>query len=146
MLRSTITAICFLLATTCGLAAQGGEMGVSLTILEPLALTAAPQSSTVRHRAGEYVEVSMPLQPAGSETRIVAVSAAAGGADGPQFRIRGPGGSYEPLTGDRAVALGPSGKVGRAQGVEAVYRLDLGGKPAPRDLRLTVSYLIAPDA
>lgn len=146
MLRSTITAVCMLLAAAGGLGAQGGEVGVSLTVLEPLALAAAPRASTVRHRAREYVEVAMPLELAGRESRIVSVTGAAGAADGPAFRVLGAGGSFEPLAGGRSVSLGTSGKVGRAATAEAVYRLELEGRPAPGVLRLTVSYVVAPDA
>ena len=147
MLRSALTTLFFLLAAAGGLAAQGGELGVSLTIVEPLALSAAPRAaSTVRHRAGEFVEVAMPLELAGSASQIVAVAGAAGGADSPGFWVRGVGGAFEPLAEGHAVALGTSGKVGRSAPARAVYRLDLHGKPAPRDLQLTVRYVIAPDA
>ena len=146
MLRSALTTLVILLAAAGGLAAQGGEVGVSLTIVEPLALSAAPRAaSTVRHRAGEFVEIAMPLELAGSASQIVAV-AAAGDAGSPAFRVRGASGGFEPLVDGRAVALGASGKVGRSAPARAVYRLDLHGRPAPRDLQLTVSYVIAPDA
>ncbi|HEU0077888.1 MAG TPA: hypothetical protein VFQ76_09595 [Longimicrobiaceae bacterium] len=147
MLRSALATLVILLAAAGGLAAQGGEVGVSLTIVEPLALSAAPRAaSTIRHRAGEFVEVAMPLELAGSASQIVAVAAAAGEAGSPGFRVRGASGGFEPLSDGRPVALGTSGKVGRSTPARAVYRLDLQGRPAPRDLRLTVSYVIAPDA
>jgi hypothetical protein len=147
MLRSALTTLVILLASAGGLAAQGGEVGVSLTIVEPLALSAAPRMpSTVRHQANRFVEVSMPLELSGSASQIVSVAGAPGAEDSPGFRVRAAGGGFEPLVDGRAVALGTSGKVGRSAPAQAVYRLDLNGKPAPRDLRLTVSYVIAPDA
>ena len=145
MLRSALTILFVLLAAAGGLAAQSGEVGVSLTIVEPLALSASPRApSTVRHSKGEFVEVSMPLELAGSAGHIVSV--AAGGAGDGGFRVRGASGGFEPLAGGRAVSLGTRGKVGRSTPARAVYRLDLHGKPAPGNLRLTVSYVVAPDA
>ena len=88
----------------------------------------------------------MPLELAGRASQIVSVAGAAGGGDSPGFRVRGASGGFETLADGRAVALGTSGKVGRSAPAQAVYRLELHGKPAPRDLRLTVSYVIAPDA
>jgi hypothetical protein len=147
MLRSAISTLVILLAAAGGLAAQAGEIGVSLTIVEPLALSAAPRTpSSMRHQAGKFVEVSMPLELSGSASRIVSVAGAPGAAASAGFRVRAAGGGFEPLAENHAVALGTSGKVGRSVPAQAVYRLDLNGKPAPRDLRLTVSYLIAPDA
>lgn len=146
MLRSATLILLLLLAAAGGLSAQTGELGVSLTIVEPIALSAAPRAATVRYRSGAFVEVAMPLELAGSGSHIVAVTGGAEGADGSGLRVRAAGGGFEPLTGERAVALGTSGKVGRSSPAEAVYRLELEGKPAPGDLRLTVSYLIAPDA
>jgi hypothetical protein len=147
MLRSALTTLVILLATAGGLAAQTGEIGVSLTIVEPLALSAAPRMpSTVRHQAGKFVEVSMPLELSGTGSQIVSVAGTAGAADSPGFQVRAAGGAFEPLADGHAVALGTRGKVGRSAPAQAVYRLDLHGKPAPRDLRLTVSYVIAPDA
>ncbi|HEV2145875.1 MAG TPA: hypothetical protein VGR37_00510 [Longimicrobiaceae bacterium] len=146
MLRSTLTAIGILLAAAGGLEAQTGEVGVSLTILEPVAFSAAPRASAVRHRPGEFVEVAMPLELAGSGSRIVAVAATAGATDTPGFQVRGADGAFQPLTGGRGVSLGTSGKVGPARSAEATYRLELKGQPAPAELRLTVTYLVAPDA
>ena len=147
MLRNALTTLIILVATAGGLAAQTGEIGVSLTIVEPVAFSVAPRApSTVRHQAGKFVEVSMPLELSGSASQIVSVAGAPGAADSPGFRVRATGGGFEPLAAGHAVALGTSGKVGRSAPAQAVYRLDLDGKPAPRDLRLTVSYVIAPDA
>ena len=147
MLRTVLTALVILLASAGGVAAQTGEIGVSLTILEPLSFSTAPRApSTVRHQAGRFVEVAMPLELSGSANQIVSVAGVAGAPGAPAFQVRGPDGSFEALTDGRPVALGTSGKVGRSSPAQAVYRLDLHGKPAPRDLQLTVSYVIAPDA
>ncbi|HEX2090984.1 MAG TPA: hypothetical protein VHG28_01230, partial [Longimicrobiaceae bacterium] len=102
MRRTLFIAIFLGLAAAPGLAAQTGEIGVSLTIVEPISL-AARADATVRHRAGEYVEISMPLELGGNGSQIVAVAGSApvemGTEAGSALMVRNGSGSFEALTG-----------------------------------------------
>lgn len=144
----TLLAILALLPWTAPAAAQTGVIGVSLNIVQPMR-SLATSHADVRYRAGEFVEVSTPLELGGDAGRILAVTQGTpsdeGAEDTPGIRVRSGSGRFERLDGEGGVALGTSGKVAGGE-VPVVYRLDLRGKRAPKEVRLTVRYLIAPDA